>query len=136
MSANRAVGQTNLGAATSNYWQVTGVQIEVGSVSTPFEFEDIGTTFVKCQRYYEQEYVATWTQTIATSERFTVPIPFLVRKRTVPSTTLANITSNIGTVYTINTGGGNSRSAASADFTSGTFGIAQVYFEYKASAEL
>jgi hypothetical protein len=51
-SANRAVGQTNLAAATSNYWQVTGVQLEVGAVATPFEFEDISTTLAKCQRYY------------------------------------------------------------------------------------
>lgn len=50
--ANRMVGQTNLASATSNYWQVTGVQLEVGSVATPFEFEDIGTTLAKCQRYF------------------------------------------------------------------------------------
>jgi hypothetical protein len=48
----RAVGQTNLAAATNNYWQITGVQFEVGSVATPFEFEDYGTTLAKCQRYY------------------------------------------------------------------------------------
>jgi hypothetical protein len=52
VTANRAVGQTNLAAATSNYWQVTGVQLEAGSVATPFEFEDISTTLAKCQRYY------------------------------------------------------------------------------------
>jgi hypothetical protein len=51
-AANRAVGQTNLAAATSNYWQITGVQLEVGSVATPFETEDISTTLGKCQRYY------------------------------------------------------------------------------------
>jgi hypothetical protein len=51
-SANRVVGQTNLAAATSNYWQITGVQLEAGSVATPFEFEDYGTTLAKCQRYY------------------------------------------------------------------------------------
>ena len=45
-------GQTNLAAATSNYWQVTGVQLEVGSVATPFEFEPFETTLRKCQRYY------------------------------------------------------------------------------------
>jgi hypothetical protein len=52
VSANRAVGQTNLAAATSNYWQVTGIQLEAGAVATPFEFEDIGVTLAKCQRYY------------------------------------------------------------------------------------
>jgi|GEM_PF-1471101 len=51
-NANIAVGQTNLAAATNNYWQVTGVQLEAGSVATPFEFEDYGTTLAKCQRYY------------------------------------------------------------------------------------
>lgn len=53
-TANRAVGQTNLASATNNYWQVTGVQLEAGAVATPFEFEDIGVTLVKCQRYYQR----------------------------------------------------------------------------------
>ena len=52
VTANRAVGQTNLAAATNNYWQITGVQLEAGAVATPFEFEDYGTTLAKCQRYY------------------------------------------------------------------------------------
>lgn len=50
-NANLLVGQTNLAAATNNYWQITGVQLEAGSVATPFEFEDYGTTLAKCQRY-------------------------------------------------------------------------------------
>ena len=54
-NANRAVGQTNLASATSNYWQITGVQLEAGAVATPFEFEDIGVTFRKCRRYYHRE---------------------------------------------------------------------------------
>ena len=52
VTANRAVGQTNLASVTSNYWQITGVQLEAGAVATPFEFEDYGTTLEKCQRYY------------------------------------------------------------------------------------
>jgi len=51
-NANRYVGQTNLASAINNYWQVTGVQLEAGSVATPFEFEDYGTTLRKCQRYF------------------------------------------------------------------------------------
>jgi hypothetical protein len=50
--ANRMVGQTNLAAATNNYWQITGVQLEAGAVATPFEFEDYGVTLAKCQRYF------------------------------------------------------------------------------------
>lgn len=51
-AANRAVGQVNVAAATNNYWQVTGVQLEAGDVATPFEFEPFETTLRKCQRYY------------------------------------------------------------------------------------
>lgn len=51
-SANRFVGQTNLSATINNYWQVTGIQLETGSVATPFEFEPFETTLRKCQRYY------------------------------------------------------------------------------------
>ena len=57
--ANRAVGQTNLAAATNNYWQITGVQLEAGAVATPFEFEDAGVTLAKCQRYYARNSTAT-----------------------------------------------------------------------------
>jgi hypothetical protein len=58
-TANRAVGQTNLGAATNNYWQITGVQLNVGGVAAPFEFESIGTTIEKCQRYFSKSYNLT-----------------------------------------------------------------------------
>jgi hypothetical protein len=50
--ANRAVGQVNLADAISNYWQVTGVQLEVGDVATPFEFKSIEEDLLECQRYY------------------------------------------------------------------------------------
>ena len=39
--------------ATNNYVGFTEVQLEVGSVATDFEHEDIGTTLAKCQRYFE-----------------------------------------------------------------------------------
>jgi hypothetical protein len=46
----------NLADSTSNYWQITGFQLEVGSVATPFEHESYGDTLAKCQRYYEKSY--------------------------------------------------------------------------------
>lgn len=51
-AANRAVGQTNTAATLNNYWQITGTQLEVGPIATPFEFEDYSVTLAKCQRYY------------------------------------------------------------------------------------
>ena len=50
---NIAPGQTNLAAATNNYWQVTGVQLEAGPVATGFEHKSYGAELAECQRYYE-----------------------------------------------------------------------------------
>jgi hypothetical protein len=54
-NANRAVGQTNLAASTNNYWQITGVQLEVGNTATDFEFLPIDAELARCQRYYFRE---------------------------------------------------------------------------------
>ena len=50
--ANRAVGQTNLFSSTDNEWYITGVQLEVGSVATPFEHRSFGEELQLCQRYF------------------------------------------------------------------------------------
>jgi hypothetical protein len=52
VEANRAVGQLNLANASGNYWAVTGIQLETGTVATPFEMRDIGQELAMCQRYY------------------------------------------------------------------------------------
>ena len=54
--ANRAVGQTNLAATTSNYWQITGVQLEIGSDATDFQHLLFGDELVRCQRYFEKSF--------------------------------------------------------------------------------
>jgi hypothetical protein len=35
-------------------WQITGVQLEVGKVATPFEHRSYGEELALCQRYYQQ----------------------------------------------------------------------------------
>ena len=94
-TANRAVGQINLAAATSNYWQITGVQLEAGSVATPFEFEDYGVTLAKCQRYFQKvpDGVFSGYGNGTTEARFTIPLPVTLRS----SPTLA---LSAGTSYT------------------------------------
>jgi hypothetical protein len=44
--------QVNIGAQTNNYFQITGVQLEVGKVATPFEHRSYGEELALCQRYY------------------------------------------------------------------------------------
>jgi hypothetical protein len=43
-------------AGASDYFEITGIQLEEGAVATPFEHEDYGTTLAKCQRYYQKGY--------------------------------------------------------------------------------
>jgi hypothetical protein len=52
VTANQYVGQVNVAAATNNYWQVTGVQLELGNVASDFDFQDIQSELAACQRYY------------------------------------------------------------------------------------
>ena len=96
-NANRAVGQVNLADSTSNEWYVTGCQLEVGEKATDFEFEPVGTTEKKCQRYYQ-----AWSSGYGVSayrvggsdtyRRF--PGWFKVRMRANPS--MSNLTSTAG----------------------------------------
>ena len=47
-----ATGATNLMATNGATFQVTGVQLEAGTVATPFERRDYGRELLMCQRYY------------------------------------------------------------------------------------
>ena len=55
-NANRAVGQVNLADSTSNEWYVTGVQLEVGSAASDFEFLPVDVNLQRCQRYFYKSY--------------------------------------------------------------------------------
>jgi hypothetical protein len=54
VTANRVVGQVNLADSTSNYINITGVQLEVGSGASDFEFLPYDVQLARCQRYFEK----------------------------------------------------------------------------------
>jgi len=49
-----ATGATNLLATNGATWYITGVQLEVGSTATSFDYRPYGTELALCQRYYQR----------------------------------------------------------------------------------
>ena len=148
----RVTGQTNLASDTNNYWQITGVQLEVGDTATPFEFKSFEDDLFECQRYYEKTYnietalgtgvAPGWVGAVtssATSE--TGGHSYKVLKRGTPTITLYNAISGAsGAVY---------RASDAASVSSSVnyignngFGLINVssnnsfYYHYVANAEL
>jgi hypothetical protein len=49
-------GQTNLLATNGATWNMTGLQLEAGTVATPFERRSYGQELALCQRYFAKTY--------------------------------------------------------------------------------
>jgi len=57
-TGDRAAGTTlALADSTSNYLNITGVQLELGTAATEFEHRSYGEELALCQRYYQEHYV-------------------------------------------------------------------------------
>lgn len=89
-------GSVKLGATVNANLYLTGVQLEVGPQSTPFEHEPYETTLRKCQRYYAKiegpiHGYACWSYSNVASTHFSLP----EKMRTIPSVTLTG-TTNLG----------------------------------------
>jgi len=69
-NANLAAGHNvNIMANTDNNWSLTGVQLEVGSVATPFEHRSFGEELALCQRYF-QKSIQSGTTSYPSSDQF------------------------------------------------------------------
>ena len=89
---SRCTGQVNLMASTSNYINITGVQLEVGSTATEFEHLPYDVELARCQRYYQVMGGGTGSTFIIggnaanTSAHYTW-IPFATHMRSFPTVT-------------------------------------------------
>ena len=90
-AANRAVGQVNLADSTSNYINITGVQLEAGTTASDFEFLPYDVNLQRCQRYYE---LCDGNRVVGTNYNSSVlycnQIRFSVTKRASPTITIQN----------------------------------------------
>ena len=96
--AARAAGQVNLASAINNYWKATQIQLETGSVATPFEIVTYGDELRTCQRYYENGRADLTFQNNDTARQSNHWFPLRVIKRAgSPTTTLTTLAStNVG----------------------------------------
>ena len=98
-NADRGVGTTiALADSTDNELYITGVQLEVGTVATPFEHRSYGEELALCQRYYfrtlptpsgEVNMIGAGVQYDAgTDKRCVIELP--VRMRSKPTVNVSN----------------------------------------------
>lgn len=137
-----ATGATSVVGTNGATFYITGVQLEKGSVATPFEFRSIGQELALCQRYYEVG------QTVDSSGQFWCgyspgananyqSVRYMVIKRTTP--TVASITQDGAGNYTgtsiTYTSNGPDGFRATAN-TNGTAGWGYFRSSWTSSAEL
>ena len=89
--SGRATGQLNLSDSTSNYFYLTGCQLEAGPQVTAYEHRSYGDELQRCMRYYEKQSVEDGNGNYATlcngyrasSTRVVIEPRFRVPKRAV-----------------------------------------------------
>jgi hypothetical protein len=134
VEANRVVGQLNLANLSGNYWAVTGIQLETGTVATPFEMRSIGQELALCQRYYEKSYdigVAPGSNSdlgryvsrgsSQTSGVFGPSIQMKVEKRTAPTVTLYTTSGTSGSWVYAASGGSGTTVMTATDVATSSF---------------
>ena len=164
-SANAFVGQVNNADSTSNNWEITGVQLEVGEYTSatlpPFQFESYGDNLQRCLRYFEKSYevgvnpgTSTSTGIIRsggnqggrTSGRMGGGTTYVVGKRAAPTVVFYDSSGNSGVMSRIDQGSGSgtsqnatlaSGSSKSMEVTStGTYTGDVMNYHFTADAEL
>jgi hypothetical protein len=91
-------GTTKLTQTTGATWYLTGVQLEVGTVATSFDYRPYGTELALCQRYYERVFVGGNTMlgmysTAGSGSFIGAGLKFAVSKRATP--TMPTVTSGV-----------------------------------------
>ena len=119
-------GATNWLQVPGAFIQVTGVQLEVGTIVTPFEIRLISETLRYCQRYFEANPETQYAAALLSGRINTVP--FIVTKRNNANvlvyTTQSNLTANTNSsIFTSITNGGTYANTSVSTYVSSTYGF-------------
>ena len=88
-----ATGATSVVGTNGATFYITGVQLEVGSTATSFDYRPYGTELALCQRYYE--LVSQFVGKATSAGQAEGSLTFLVQKRASPSLTVLNGTNTL-----------------------------------------
>ena len=91
-----ATGATSVVGTASATFYITGVQLEVGSSATGFEYVNYQTSLANCQRYYQQIGSGMFIGSSSTTS-VVGAIPFFTQMRATPTASLSgvmNVTDN------------------------------------------
>jgi hypothetical protein len=135
VNADGATGAVNLVATNGATFYITGVQLEPGTVATPFERRSYGQELALCQRYYETGRVSAFA-TATNLHQLGAPCFYKVTKRAVPTVALVNVSNTqfpatVGTVQAPTLVGFNEVRIANGTGANGLF-----QSDFTASAEL
>jgi hypothetical protein len=95
-----ATGATSVVGTDGATFYITGVQLEVGSTATSFDYRPYGTELALCQRYYETGQIIRYGGATNVNQGCQFSQTFLVSKRAAPTITYAS-TSFSGNITAI-----------------------------------
>lgn len=129
-------GSVNVVGTSGATFYITGVQLEAGSVASPFERRDYGTELVRCQRYYETgSNFQLFSGYVENANVYYNPVRFSVTKRASPSVTPTYVAVSRFAAAAPSTGNLNP-DGFYAQATSTSAGTAYYQYTWVASAEL
>jgi hypothetical protein len=137
-----ATGATSVVGTNGATFYLTGVQLEVGTVATPFEHRSYGDELARCQRYYERVgnpgtgYNGRMIGGVPGDGDAAISLQYIVTKRDVPSVTNINFQYFNGAAWTAVSGFNSSGTYSGRAYVTSEASNRLTRGQFAASAEL